>query len=317
MVERFDFTWARLRDTEVSMYDGSSSTVGEVLSGTCGLEIPNGKCKVTWFDLYKCGYLLAKEGVTTPICDYKLGWSSYAAALEDALKGVINELNLTSKRDLDNKALGLLEIKNPFDYTILGDEKGYLKIKLFDGFWYDAYEFGFGCEGFETLGFEGSFLASDKWFEDFIHEWVVVNFVMVLWWDLKFFNINDYMKANYNTKGHGNVEDYVKVLKREVLLLLSRVEVYLRDSKVKFNKFGSFEDLCAYVKDNPGVAFYHTTSYIEPLEEDCWYRVVMSLHDEYYVGKVVEFEINWNNGDIYDVKKRYLLSDTLDEFVVR
>lgn len=30
MVERFDFTWARLRDTEVSMYDGSGSTVGEV-----------------------------------------------------------------------------------------------------------------------------------------------------------------------------------------------------------------------------------------------------------------------------------------------
>ena len=317
MIEKFDFTWSRLRNTQVGMIDSSSTTVGTVLSDVCGLKIPNGNCKVTCFDLYKCGYLLAREGVITPICDYKLGWSSYVSALEEAIRVVTKDLVLTYKRDSDKQELGILNVKNPFDYTVLGDKKGYYRVRPFDGFWSDVYKVGFGYDGFETLGFEGSFLASVNWFEDFIHEWVLVNFVMSLWWNLKFLDVSDYVKDNYKVEVHGKVEDYVKVLKREVLLLLSRVEVYLRDSKVKFDKFDSFEDLCDYVKDRPGIAFYHTTSYIEPLGLDGWYRVVMNLQDECYVSKVVEFDIQWLDGNIYEGNNRYVLSDTLDKFVVR
>ena len=144
-----------------------------------------------------------------------------------------------------------------------------------------------------------------------------MNFVISLWWNLKFLDVSDYVKDNYKVEVHGKVEDYVRVLKREVLLLLSRVEVYLRDSKVKFDKFDSFEDLCDYVKDRSGIAFYHTTSYIEPLGLDGWYRVVMNLQDECYVSKVVEFDIQWLDGNIYEGSNRYVLSDTLDKFVVR
>lgn len=247
----------------------------------------------------------------------KLGWGSYVSALEEAIKVVTKDLVLTYQRDSDKQELGVLNVKNPFDYTVLGDKKGYYRVRPFDGFWNDVYKVGFGYEGFETLGFEDSFLASVDWFEDFIHEWVLVNFVMSLWWNLKFLDVSDYVKENYQAEVHGEVEDYVKVLKREVLLLLSRVEVYLRDSKVKFDKFDSFEDLCDYVKDRPGIAFYHTTSYIEPLGLDGWYRVVMNLQDECYVSKVVEFDIQWLDGNIYEGNNRYVLSDTLDKFVVR
>ena len=87
------------------MFDGST-TVGTVLSDVCDLKTPNGNCKVTWSDLYKCGYLLARKGVITPICDYKLGWSSYVSALEEAIKVVTKDLVLTYKRILISKSLG-------------------------------------------------------------------------------------------------------------------------------------------------------------------------------------------------------------------
>lgn len=312
MLEKFEFTWAQLRDTEVMGMDGTYTTVGEVLAKATAIKLPDGRCKVNWFDFYKCSYLLKKKGIVDTLCDYKLGWSSYATAIDGAIKKTLKELLFRYTKDSVAKDnIGIVKTTNPFDFTVTGGVRGYFKCRPLEGFWEDSYVNSYGEEWFGTLGFEESFLVSNEWFEDYLAKWVLTSVTMSIWWELKTFDEEDYVAKHYNEEEHGNYVDYVSELKREVLLMLARVETAIREAEVDFTTFEDFEDLCRTVSGYPNIAFYFRICYVEPIE-DGWYKVVMNLQTEDYVNRVVEFKIQWS-GDLMKDGGVYKLSDIFEK----
>lgn len=313
---KLNITWAQLRDTDVRLHDGRVKTIGEVLLDCLDLQVPDGRCKVNVFDLYKCNYLLSQCGVVDRVCDYTLSWNDYADAYEGAIISYLKANNLKFARVTQPQDKGVLvTYKNPFDFKVLSEGVGFVQIFPLYGFWGDIYNMFVEDNQYDITILEAPFLRSKKWVVEFLVEWVYLFFQTVLLWELKNYALREIVQLEHSDLSDIQLQKHMKKAEGELKALTEKVESSLAGVELNFTDCFNLEGVCDYLQEHRDLGCYRVINHIIPKGQGGLCTFIATFLREDYSYEVLEFSVLFSLNDIYNILASERILDKIEEKV--